>query len=377
MAKIRVEVIYDTSGHISILLEDIYNSSYYLIDRWEPAERYWSKEPIPVSFMGKLLKHGFYIEADPEEISREWGAYWEATSSSAGVFGENCAVAAQRFLSHFANIPKPSIFSISWKYLDLYIQWPSFIPLPITLPGRIFSNVKFYTKGKIFACHSIADLPDDIENACLKRSIKFLKHQDNIGADSLLKLKTLVEFYDELNALCAQADLMMNEGQIKTGNCVRKLVGDLEESAKAYMVDSEDNAFSTFKSRCEMCLNSAVPKLEAHQHCKFILANVALMILGAGILYLIAASINKATTGKFFLYNTPHSNKIIDIMNSLSLSEERYKAISLKSLSQDLSTSKQKKVPWSIATHVGYLRAYAPKLVTCIILIIPARYGPS
>ncbi len=153
MAKIKVHLfnISPLFSHTEIVLENIdEKNSFYGINRWDyNPETNWGEEahdklqalrsvPVPCS------EYTFEIEADPGKIADEWGKYHAQTKESASILGNNCAVAAQWFLKEFANIPEPSLSNISVNLLALGVMWPSFIPCPVTLPGRIMDNAKFH-----------------------------------------------------------------------------------------------------------------------------------------------------------------------------------------------------------------------------------------
>ncbi|RUR05648.1 hypothetical protein [Legionella sp. km772] len=74
------------------------------------------------------------------ELKKQW--------NDASILSKNCAVAAQWFLTEFAGIPKPSLSNVSWNHLIFGIVWPSFIPCPMILPGRIMSNTKFHIEAR-------------------------------------------------------------------------------------------------------------------------------------------------------------------------------------------------------------------------------------
>ncbi len=83
-------------------------------------------------------------DQDPEKIITKYQSWDEQTPLDGHPCGNNCAVAAQWFLKEFANIPEPSLSNISVNLLALGVMWPSFIPCPVTLPGRIMDNAKFH-----------------------------------------------------------------------------------------------------------------------------------------------------------------------------------------------------------------------------------------
>jgi len=153
MAKIKVHLFNISAlfSHTEIVLENMdEKNSFYAINRWdaEPTKHWGAKAhdnlqalrsvPVPCS------EYTFEIEADPQKIADEWGKYHDQTKESASILGNNCAVAAQWFLKTFANIPDPSLSNISVNLLALGVMWPSFIPCPVTLPGRIMDNAKFH-----------------------------------------------------------------------------------------------------------------------------------------------------------------------------------------------------------------------------------------
>lgn len=156
MANIKVHLLnfHSIFTHIEIVLEDTSTSpsTYYGINRWETPAAAW----LPLqnwNSAGNYIRQAsstyhFMIEADPTEISKCWREYWFSTENSASILGNNCGVAAQWFLRTFADIPDPSLSNISHNLLILGLMWPSFIPCPITLPGRIMANAKFHIEAR-------------------------------------------------------------------------------------------------------------------------------------------------------------------------------------------------------------------------------------
>lgn len=54
----------------------------------------------------------------------------------------------QWFLEKYARVPKPDSSNVSYDHLSCGISWPSLIPCPITLPGRIMSNAKYHIEQR-------------------------------------------------------------------------------------------------------------------------------------------------------------------------------------------------------------------------------------
>ncbi|KTC66528.1 hypothetical protein Lade_1186 [Legionella adelaidensis] len=154
MAKIKVHVLnfHSIFSHIEIVLENTSTEphTYYGVNRWsEPAEGWTDASYGPQNYIEWASStYSFDIEADPDEIVRKWSGYWYDTDQEASVLGKNCAVAAQWFLTEFAGIPQPGLSNVSWNHLAMGVVWPSFIPCPVTLPGRIMSNAKFHIDAR-------------------------------------------------------------------------------------------------------------------------------------------------------------------------------------------------------------------------------------
>lgn len=150
MAIIKVHVLnfHSIWSHIEIVLENTSTEppQYYGVNRWEYPAYTWSQRPKDYISMASST-YNFMIEADPQKLLQSWEQYWIKTREKAGILTHNCAVAVQWFLSKHAGIPEPGLSNISVNHLALGVPWPSFIPCPITLPGRIMSNAKFYVES--------------------------------------------------------------------------------------------------------------------------------------------------------------------------------------------------------------------------------------
>jgi hypothetical protein len=155
MARIKVHVLnfHFIWSHVELVIENtsITPHEFYNVNLWEKPKDKWSSSPY---YFNEIIQsasstYSFDIlDADPETMVNRWIEYWNITYPDAGIFGNNCAVAAQWFLSEFAGIPKPSLSNVSLNHLAFGIFWPSFVPCPITLPGRIMSNMKFHIDAR-------------------------------------------------------------------------------------------------------------------------------------------------------------------------------------------------------------------------------------
>lgn len=148
--KVHILNFHSIHSHIEIVLENTSTQphTWYGINRWAEPSSEWSVNGAKNMLELASSTYSFDINADPDEITKSWKKYWSDTRKIANPLGENCAVATQWFLTKFADIPQPDLSNVSWNHLALGIVWPSFIPCPITLPGRIMSNAKFHIEAK-------------------------------------------------------------------------------------------------------------------------------------------------------------------------------------------------------------------------------------
>lgn len=167
---IKVHVLFLQGHHIELLLENpdsiaqIKNNSlhklpsYYCINRWREPNQSWlanqddkpKEKTVFRNFIALKEKaseqYSFEIEEDPKVIVHDWIQYYEDTKKNAHIFGENCAVATQWFLSKYAQIPRPAFWAapVGINQVMYYFYTPSFIPHFALLPKRVFDNAKFH-----------------------------------------------------------------------------------------------------------------------------------------------------------------------------------------------------------------------------------------
>lgn len=179
MAKIKVHILnfHSIFSHIDIVLENTSTEPhlYYGINRWVEPMSEWYRQSCfcrPDVYINSASSiYSFEINANPDEITKRYIQYWFDTKNEPSILDSNCAVVAQWFLTEFAGIPKPNLSNISFNHLISGIIWPSFIPCPVTLPGRIMFNAKFhievminpelankYTRLFLYTCMAISTL---------------------------------------------------------------------------------------------------------------------------------------------------------------------------------------------------------------------------
>jgi hypothetical protein len=153
MATLKVHLLnfHGPFTHIEVLVEDESKTphTYYAINRWaEPWDAFLADEGDALRFASSV--YSFNIDAEPQEIVNQWRAHHRETRSSASILGHNCGVSAQWFLTKFAGVPAPHFYStpISVNHVIFGLFIPSFLPFPVTLPGRIMSNAKFHIEAR-------------------------------------------------------------------------------------------------------------------------------------------------------------------------------------------------------------------------------------
>ncbi|MDA1256136.1 MAG: hypothetical protein O2928_16855, partial [Proteobacteria bacterium] len=75
---------------------------------------------------------------------------------------------------------------------------------------------------------------------------------------------------------------------------------------------------SQFNNRSFKTIEKNKPELEKHRGWKQVLGNLALAIIGLGVLYVAAGLVNKVFTGNFLFFNkTDSANKVEQLKESM------------------------------------------------------------
>jgi hypothetical protein len=165
---IKTHILFTHGHHIEVLLElqNTEKTLFYSMNRWKPPRDSWETDEEILN-SGPQSKHRragrfqalmnraeenycFTIEACPDEIIKDWIDYYTSTEKNAFVFGTNCAVATQRFLNKYAQIPAPLNMSAPFQLHQLYyyVHWPSFFPALALIPHKVFHNAKFHLEAR-------------------------------------------------------------------------------------------------------------------------------------------------------------------------------------------------------------------------------------
>jgi hypothetical protein len=151
--KVHLLNFYGATSHVEICLEyeHTYQSGeketqYLIMNRWAQPANWFLDKPCQLDDADEKIS--FDIQAHPNEIFNSWSTYWNCTEQGSSILGNNCAVASQWFLSKYCGIPKPDSSGFNINHMALGICWPSFIPCPILLPGRVMDNAQFHLELK-------------------------------------------------------------------------------------------------------------------------------------------------------------------------------------------------------------------------------------
>lgn len=129
--------------------------------------------------------------------------------------------------------------------------------------------------------------------------------------------------FDKLSILQDKIQDLKSRGFIKEAELAYKLANNIQTSMLNYVFSiQQPNALSTFKTECAESIKLAEESsLSQHREWKDILLNLSLAIIGVGVVYLAAASVNYyKTEGKHFFFHTQtKSEEIInDLANTIS-----------------------------------------------------------
>lgn len=129
-------------SHISIVVEDRTTKAFFKLDTMARAEDARAQIDLASS------RYSFDIKENIETVADWWSA--QTWHHSYHIIKNNCGDVTQRFLERFACIQAPhrlkAPLSINYFFLGLFI--PSFLPIGVTLSGRIMDHAKFYIEAR-------------------------------------------------------------------------------------------------------------------------------------------------------------------------------------------------------------------------------------
>jgi hypothetical protein len=112
----------------------------------------------------------------------------------------------------------------------------------------------------------------------------------------------------QLNAIKMKELELRTNGYRVAADHAKNLYDLITDKHQAFLAEAIDT--QTFKTHCLAAIEAARPELERHRGWKQLLGNLALAVLGVGVLYVMAGLINQAVTGKFLFFKTDSAHKI-------------------------------------------------------------------
>ena len=122
-------------------------------------------------------------------------------------------------------------------------------------------------------------------------------------------------FLSQLKDIKAKEKELRSNGHIVAADYAQDLYKTIED--KHEELTKEKINIQTFQDSCTDAIKIARPELEKHRGWKQVLGNLALAVVGIGVLYVIAGLINKAVTGNFLFFKTDSANKIDQLEQSV------------------------------------------------------------
>lgn len=178
---------------------------------------------------------------------------------------------------------------------------------------------------------TIAEIPSDTENPYRNEIIDFLKGLDKSEQDAgckqsaLDRFNTLNEFFDRLKEIRAKAVDLRGNGHNVAANGVDVFINSVTAFTKAYLIDKTDPgvAYGSFKQNCADVIEEVKSIVVAYPEWERLLGNLALAVLGAGVLYLVSCTINKIETGNFFFFNNHSVGNFAELQETIDRASER------------------------------------------------------
>ena len=154
-----------------------------------------------------------------------------------------------------------------------------------------------------------------LDNDLGKKKTPFLK-----GKYTALLSKNLddieISFKMPIDEIRNEAIHLKKQGYNKESEVVNDFCNKLLEQFAA--LQSQHILPDDFTKTCKSLINDVQIYLEKHQNSKKLLGNIALAVLGAGVLYAVALLINKAINGNFLFFQTK-INKFVEKIQWLKI----------------------------------------------------------
>ena len=126
---------------------------------------------------------------------------------------------------------------------------------------------------------------------------------------TVITLPKLQQFFlSQLDEIKTKEQDLRSRGHITAADFALNLYTTLKSKHSEFIEEKID--IQSFKNSCTDAINTARPELENHRGWKQVLGNLALAVVGLGVLYVVAGLIHKAATGNFLFFKTDSANKL-------------------------------------------------------------------
>jgi hypothetical protein len=173
-------------------------------------------------------------------------------------------------------------------------------------------------KPKTQESHPITPLPNSTEKPVKQSAGKTTAEE----IDFYKQLQLIVDKIEDLKKRQLSAYLVgdtIKGMQLATAHqAATDLLAGLKAAATPYFADPTQANYDIFEEQCDAHITKARVVLDQHRGWKQILGNIALAVLGLGVLYLIAGGINKAISGNFLFFQTDSAERINLVEKSIN-----------------------------------------------------------
>ncbi|RUQ89218.1 hypothetical protein [Legionella septentrionalis] len=153
---------------------------------------------------------------------------------------------------------------------------------------------------------SVAGYPESWLQGLLKKEAHAMEF-------SLKLEEKKADFLMQLDIIRAKAADLRKNNYLPAAEAAQRLHTNLTEISKIYFANPTEHGYVKFKENAEQEIDKAHQELDKHRQVwKPILANIALAILGFGVLYFVAVLINRN-----FFFNKTDSSKKLDGLSAV------------------------------------------------------------
>jgi hypothetical protein len=170
------------------------------------------------------------------------------------------------------------------------------------------SHLEGKSENKFIQNTAIHSRKDDVVPVTLPQETKKMYTQPEKNSNEIVFNQLIESFQIQLKQIKDKETELEKKGHFKAAYKAQILHNTLQE-AVTKLQDKWD--FETFNTDCRTAITRAKPELEKHRGWKKVLVNLALLVVGLGVLNMLAVVFNKKLTKNFlFVVETDSSHKL-------------------------------------------------------------------